>query len=150
VLELAHERSVRRIVVEVIERPRGSLFLAVGRSAEVREAVEAALAERMPEVKVARAMLRAGESPWARIVDAAGPGEEPVLVSAAGLGEIAEEQVDEVLAHLNLGREVRVERRLHVLLWVGGAGAAGAVSREGARPVGASERGGAVSLSRRL
>lgn len=120
-LEVAHEQSVRRIAADVVERPRGSLFLAVGRSAEVRAAVEAALGERTG-ITVATALLRDDEGPWGRILAAReqSGSEGEIVLSVAGLGDMAEDKIDKILAHLNLGREIRVQNRLHVLLWVGG------------------------------
>ena len=121
-LEVAHERSVRRIASEVTERPRGSLYLAVGCSTEVRAAVEEALGERAAGMAVVRVTLGEGEAPWARILAAqegSGRGASEVIVAVAGLGELGEDKLDLMLAHLNLGREVRVVNRLHVVLWVG-------------------------------
>jgi tetratricopeptide (TPR) repeat protein len=120
-LEVAYERSVRRIAAEVTERPRGSLYLAVGRSAEVRAAVEAALGER--GITIAGVTLRGDEGPWARILAAHEQGGVPggeIVLSVAGLGDVAEDKLDGILAHLDLGRELRVAHRLHVVLWVGG------------------------------
>jgi tetratricopeptide (TPR) repeat protein len=123
VLEVAHERSVRRIADEVVERPRGSLFLAVGRSARVRAQVEAELRDRAPELAHAVVTLRGDEGPWWRILktkDELGRPDGEVLLSVAGLGEMTEEELGRILGHLNLGREERVLQRLHMLLWVGG------------------------------
>lgn len=121
-LEVAHEQRVRRIAVEVRERPRGSLNLAVGCSAEVRAAVEAALGEREPGILVVRVTLDEDHGPWTRILaalEASGRPASEVVLSVAGLGDMAEGKVDPILAQLNLGRELRVVNRLHVLLWVG-------------------------------
>ncbi len=122
-LEVAHERCVRRIAEEVVERPRGSLFLAVGRSGAVRAAVEAALGKRDPGLVVVSTMLGDDTAPWRRVVEARDTSEtaegKKVLLSVAGLGDMAEDRFDRVAEHLNLGRELRVIDRLHVLLWVG-------------------------------
>jgi tetratricopeptide (TPR) repeat protein len=93
----------------------------VGCSADVRAAVEAALGER--GIAIAKVTLGDDEGPWACIVAAREESGKPaseLILSVGGLGEMAEDKLDGILAHLNLGREMRVVHRLHALLWVGG------------------------------
>lgn len=116
-LEVAYERNIRRIAADVEERPRGSFTFAVGRSAEVRAAVEATLEER--GIAVTRVALRDDEGPWAQVLEASRQ-QGGKLFSVAGLGDMTGVKRDNILGHMNLGRELRVANRLHVLLWVGG------------------------------
>ncbi|MDO9017378.1 MAG: tetratricopeptide repeat protein [Deltaproteobacteria bacterium] len=128
-LPVPYERNVRRVVRAVQASPRGGLFICVGRSQEVRARVEAELDARLaPGRVVVRASLEgAGGEPWRTIVaarDASGRGADETVLSVGigggGASEADEARDAEVLLRLNVGREVRVQQRLHLLLWVEG------------------------------